>query len=76
MKRFVLLGAGFIGSVHARGLAGNRGVDFVGVYDVDSARAQSLADEHGTTAITDLDAAFDPATVDAVLIASSTDTHA
>ena len=76
MQRFALLGAGFIGSVHARSLAGNRGVEFVGVYDVDAARAGALADEHATSPIAELAAAFDPERVDAVLIASSTDTHA
>jgi myo-inositol 2-dehydrogenase/D-chiro-inositol 1-dehydrogenase len=70
-----LLGAGFIGSVHAASLAGHRGVDFVGVYDVDRPRAEAVAAEH-RTAVMGLDEAFDPARVDAVLIASSTDTHA
>ncbi len=76
MKRFVLLGAGFIGAAHARSLDGHRGVDFVGVYDIDPARARALAAEHGCEILTDVSAAFDPDRVDAVLIASSTDTHA
>ena len=66
MQRFALLGAGFIGSVHAASLAGNRRVDFVGVYDVDGDRARSLAGEHGTAVITDSEAAFDASRVDAV----------
>jgi myo-inositol 2-dehydrogenase/D-chiro-inositol 1-dehydrogenase len=75
MMRFSLLGAGFIGSVHAAALAADPRVDFALVYDIDQGRAQSLADRHGARATTGIDAAFDPAAVDAVLIASSTDTH-
>ena len=39
MQRFALIGAGFIGSVHAANLAANPDVDFVFVYDVDTSRA-------------------------------------
>ncbi|MGK2320979.1 Gfo/Idh/MocA family protein [Gordonia rhizosphera NBRC 16068] len=75
MPRFAMLGAGFIGSVHARNLAEHPAVDFVGIHDPDGARATDLAVRNGTRAI-DVDEAFDPSSVDAVLIASSTDTHA
>jgi myo-inositol 2-dehydrogenase/D-chiro-inositol 1-dehydrogenase len=74
--RFALLGAGFIGSVHAANLASHSGIDFRVVYDIDSARANRLAAQHGTQATDDLEAAFDADRIDAVLIASSTDTHA
>lgn len=76
MLRFALLGAGFIGSVHAANLAANPGVDFCLVYDVDQARARSLAAAHGARAATGLHEVFDPSAIDAVFIASSTDTHA
>jgi len=76
MYRFTLLGAGFIGAVHAANLAAHPLVDFVSVYDIDTARARDLAARHGATATTELAAALDPDRVDAVLIASSTDTHA
>lgn len=36
MQRFALIGAGFIGAVHAENLAANPSVDLVVVYDVDS----------------------------------------
>lgn len=75
MVRMALIGAGFIGSVHAENLAAHSGVEFVGVYDVDTARSTDLATRNLTRAI-DLDAAFASSEVDAVLIASSTDTHA
>ena len=76
MQRFALLGAGFIGSVHAANLAAHPGVDFTVVYDIDNGRAQSLAAAHGARAATDLAEVFDRSAVDAVFIASSTDTHA
>ena len=76
MQRFALLGAGFIGTVHAANLAAHRDVDFALVYDIDQGRAKTLADAHGARATADLDAAFDPDAIDAVFVASSTDTHA
>ncbi|APZ33919.1 oxidoreductase [Microbacterium aurum] len=76
MQRFALLGAGFIGSVHARNLHLNKNIDFRVVYDVDGGRAQSIADEYGLTVAPTIDAVFDSGEIDAVLIASSTDMHA
>jgi myo-inositol 2-dehydrogenase / D-chiro-inositol 1-dehydrogenase len=76
LQRFALLGAGFIGSVHAANLAAHPDVAFTLVYDVDQSRAKALADAHGARSATDLTEAFDPDQVDAVFIASSTDTHA
>ena len=75
MIRFALIGAGFIGSVHAQNLAANEQVDLRLVYDSDTARATALAARYGASVATEV-AAFDPDEVDAVLIASSTDTHA
>jgi myo-inositol 2-dehydrogenase/D-chiro-inositol 1-dehydrogenase len=74
MKRFALLGAGFIGGVHARSLAAHPGVGFELVADVDEARARTIAERHGAKA-SSVDALFE-ADVDAMLIASSTNTHA
>jgi myo-inositol 2-dehydrogenase/D-chiro-inositol 1-dehydrogenase len=76
MQRFALLGAGFIGTVHAENLAADRDVDFTLIYDVDTARAEALASRFGTRAALSVDEVFDPARIDAVFIASSTDTHA
>jgi myo-inositol 2-dehydrogenase / D-chiro-inositol 1-dehydrogenase len=76
MQRFALLGAGFIGSVHAANLAAHPDVDFALVYDVDHGRAKTLSDAHGAKAVTDVAAAFDHDVIDAVFVASSTDTHA
>jgi myo-inositol 2-dehydrogenase / D-chiro-inositol 1-dehydrogenase len=76
MPRFALLGAGFIGTVHAANLAAHPEVDFCLVYDIDSTRAHGLAAAHGARVTTDLDEVFDATGIDAVFIASSTDTHA
>lgn len=74
MQRFALLGAGFIGSVHAGNLAAHPDVAFTTVYDVSTERAQAIADRYGATAAASVEAALTG--VDAVFIASSTDTHA
>ena len=74
MQRFALLGAGFIGSVHARNLAENPLVEFVSVYDAAADRAAAIAGQYVAKAASSGDEAIDG--VDAVFIASSTDTHA
>ncbi|HMR49525.1 MAG TPA: Gfo/Idh/MocA family oxidoreductase [Arachnia sp.] len=74
MQRFALLGAGFIGSVHAGNLAGNPDVEFVSVYDAATERADALAGRYGVRSARSVEEALDG--VDAVFIASSTDTHA
>lgn len=76
MQRFALIGAGFIGTVHAQNLAEHPDVHLVLVHDIDLGRATALATRYGATPTTDLAAVFDPAVVDAVFIASSTDSHA
>lgn len=76
MIRFALIGAGFIGRVHARNLAAHPGVAFALVHDVDATRAAEVATSHGARVAPDLDAIFDASKIDAVYIASSTNTHA
>src|SRR5689334_11681973 len=76
MQRFALIGAGFIGSVHAANLASNPDVDFKLVYDLDPDRAATIAAQFGAAVAPSLDEVFDAGAVDAVFIASSTDTHA
>lgn len=76
MQRFALIGAGFIGTVHAANLATNPDVDFCFVYDLDTNRADALARTYGAAVAGSLDEIFDAGTIDAVFIASSTDTHA
>lgn len=76
MLRLALIGAGFIGSVHATNLAAHPCIDFRLVYDVDSQRAQTIAAAHGAAVASTLEEVFDASAIDAVFIASSTDTHA
>lgn len=76
MLRTALVGAGFIGSVHATNLAAHPGVDLVLIHDVDTDRATSLAAAYGALGTGDLRSVMDRDAVDAVVIASSTDTHA
>ncbi|MCV2395034.1 Gfo/Idh/MocA family oxidoreductase [Actinotalea sp. M2MS4P-6] len=76
MHRFALVGAGFIGAVHARSLAAHPGVELRTVADPDLARARALAAGTGAAATADVATVFADPQVDAVLIASSTDTHA
>ena len=75
MIRFALLGAGFIGKVHAASLAAHPEVDLKFVFDVAPDRAAELASQFGATATSDISQCFDRSEVDAVLIASSTNAH-
>ena len=59
MQRFALIGAGFIGGVHAGNLAAHPDVDFALVYDIDVARAHRSLTAYNTN-VTTLDEAFDP----------------
>lgn len=75
MTRIALIGAGFIGGVHAAALDAHPDVDFALVYDIDGGRAFDLASHHGTYSTDDLTKVFDRSRIDAVLIASSSNTH-
>lgn len=70
-----LLGAGRIGNVHAKSIAANADSRLVAVSDVNPASAEKLAAACGAQARTSQDILRDPS-IDAVLIATSTDTHA
>src|SRR5688572_2781696 len=74
-KRFALFGAGRIGRIHARNLVANPHAELRYVIDVNEASARELAAEHGAS-VAQTQAALADSAVDAVLIASSTDTHA
>ena len=75
MIRLGLLGAGRIGQIHGRNAAAHRGARLVAVADAVAASAASLAKATGAAArsVDEVIAAKD---VDAVLICTSTDTHA
>ena len=75
MIEVALFGAGRIGKIHAANLAAQPGVRFKYVVDVNAAAAAELAALHGGSAASVDTALADPA-VKAVIIASSSDTHA
>lgn len=75
MLHFAQFGAGRIGAIHAANLAGNHAATLRHVIDVNRDAAAALAARHGATVSTS-EAALADRQVNAVLIASSTDTHA
>jgi myo-inositol 2-dehydrogenase/D-chiro-inositol 1-dehydrogenase len=70
-----IFGAGRIGKIHAGNLARQPGVKLRYVVDPDAKAAGELAAQHGARVV-ERDAAFADNEVRAVVIASSTDTHA
>lgn len=75
MIEVAIFGAGRIGKIHAGNLVGQPGVRLKYVSDVNVQAAQELAARHGA-AVASVDAALADSGLGAVLIASSTDTHA
>jgi myo-inositol 2-dehydrogenase/D-chiro-inositol 1-dehydrogenase len=75
MLHFAQFGAGRIGAIHAANLAASGRARLRHVVDVNAEAAAALAAKHGATAST-RDAALADPQVGAVIIASSTDTHA
>jgi len=73
--RFAILGAGRIGQVHARAVAGTAGAKLVAIADPLPAAAQSVQAAYGCD-IRSIDAILTSADVDAVVICTPTDTHA
>ncbi len=75
MLRIALLGAGRIGRMHARNLAAHPRTHLAGVFDIDTRAADDVAAEVGAMPFAELDPVLGDTSIDAVLIASSTDTH-
>ncbi|MFI4954126.1 MAG: inositol 2-dehydrogenase [Burkholderiales bacterium] len=75
MIEAALFGAGRIGKIHAGNLARQPGARLKYVVDVNAAAAADLAARHGATVAT-VDAALADRAINAIVIASSTDTHA
>lgn len=73
--KVALFGAGRIGKVHAASITMDPRSELVAVTDVMTDAAEALAREHGIEARA-ADAILSDASVDAILIASSTNTHA
>ena len=75
MLRFALLGAGRIGRMHAANLASHPRTQLTWVYDALASAAEETAGKHGAKRAPDVEAVLGANDVDAVLIASPTDTH-
>jgi myo-inositol 2-dehydrogenase/D-chiro-inositol 1-dehydrogenase len=75
MISFCQFGAGRIGAIHAENIVRHPGARLGAIVDVDRAAAERLAGRHGATVATQAAVLADPA-IDAVVIASSTNTHA
>ena len=75
MLEFAVFGAGRIGSIHSGNIARRNDARLKYVVDVNAGAASSLAAKHGAN-VTDVASALADKSVGAVLIASSTDTHA
>lgn len=74
MLKVGLLGAGRIAGVHATAISGHPGSALVAVSDINSAAAEKIAAQYGAQARA-TDAILSDSAIDAVLIATSTDTH-
>lgn len=75
MIRFSVLGCGRIGTMHARNLARHPQARLVSVFDVFTKASDAMAAELGVKAAASIDEVLADPQVDAVLIATSTDTH-
>jgi len=74
MLKVGLIGAGRIATVHARAISANPNSELVAVADVFAENAEKLVERFGGSVRTTDEIIRDPE-IDAVLIASSTDTH-
>lgn len=72
---FCVFGAGRIGEKHIANVAAHESAELVRVVDLDLERARAQAERHGAIAGNSAEEALSDARVDAVVIASSTETH-
>lgn len=75
MLRIFQIGAGRIGAIHAASVAASPLATLYGIADINHAAAGALASQYGSKVL-DIEAGLSDKNVDAVLIASSTNTHA
>ena len=76
MIRFALFGAGKIGRMHAANLAGHKKAELCWVYDINQATGDEVAATFGARSCNSTEEPLSDPEVNAVLIATSTDTHA
>jgi myo-inositol 2-dehydrogenase/D-chiro-inositol 1-dehydrogenase len=75
MARIGVFGCGRIGRMHALNIARHPRTELVSVFDVVEESARQTAEATGATAVSSIEAITEDDKIDAVLIASSTDTH-
>lgn len=75
MPRFAVFGCGRIGRMHAENLAKHPRTELVSVYDVVAEAAKNTAEATGAKVAATVEEVLADDRIDAVLIASSTDTH-
>ncbi|OUJ04851.1 inositol 2-dehydrogenase [Acetobacter malorum] len=71
-----VLGCGRIGAMHAANIAAHTRARVAAVYDINRAAAQAVSDATGAPVMASAEEVFASPDVDAVLIATATDTHA
>lgn len=76
MVKIAVLGCGRIGRMHADNIAAHGSASLAGVFDVATQASQEVAGKLGTKIFASAEEAFASKDVDAVLIATSTPTHA
>tara|TARA_B110000037_G_scaffold30478_1_gene36487 strand:- start:547 stop:1542 length:996 start_codon:yes stop_codon:yes gene_type:complete len=76
MIKMALFGCGRIGRLHAQNISQNQGAELVQVYDVHQLSADQLATRHNCEVALSVEVILANSEIDAVLIGTSTDTHA
>jgi myo-inositol 2-dehydrogenase / D-chiro-inositol 1-dehydrogenase len=76
MIRIAVLGCGRIGVMHAANIAAHPRATLAGVYDIHAPAAEAVAKKTGAEVFSSVEAVLASDKVDAVLIATATDTHA
>ena len=74
-KKLAILGAGRIGQVHAKAIAGNQTAELAAVFDPFQEAAEAVTTKFGGQ-IADIDTIVNDATIDGVILCTPTDMHA
>jgi myo-inositol 2-dehydrogenase / D-chiro-inositol 1-dehydrogenase len=75
MLKVAVIGTGFIGSVHAKNIARHPDAELVAVSDANIEFARKVAATTGARVVSDIAEVFSDQAIQAVLIATPTDTH-
>jgi len=73
--KICLIGAGFIGKVHAENLSRHPQVSFAGVCDLDQGAAEAVAEQYGAVTFSRFEEVLADEKIDAVLITTPPGTH-